>query len=107
MCQPATGKDATIHLSLCRRGASVFHNWFLPLYDSVDLYTAVARPGKPCGRGAYRDMEEAGGAIADCLANLFDDDVPYVFFGHSMGAAAGLPGRLPSCARVGGRSPVG
>ncbi len=51
-------------------------------------------------------MEEAGGAIADCLANLFDDDVPYVFFGHSMGA---LLAYRVACVlrRVGGRSPVG
>ncbi|HBP1010956.1 TPA: thioesterase [Pseudomonas aeruginosa] len=68
-------------------GASVFHNWFLPLYDSVDLY-ALQLPGREsrAAEAPYRDMEEAGGAIADCLANLFDDDVPYVFFGHSMGA---------------------
>ncbi|MFX6118775.1 thioesterase domain-containing protein, partial [Acinetobacter baumannii] len=54
-------------------GASVFHNWFLPLYDSVDLY-ALQLPGREsrAAEAPYRDMEEAGGAIADCLANLFD-----------------------------------
>lgn len=84
-------------------GASVFHNWFLPLYDSVDLY-ALQLPGREsrAAEAPYRDMEEAGGAIADCLANLFDDDVPYVFFGHSMGAL--LAYRVACVLRARGRT---
>ncbi len=103
LCQPATGKDATIHLPYAGSGASVFHNWFLPLYDSVDLY-ALQLPGREsrAAEAPYRDMEEAGGAIADCLANLFDDDVPYVFFGHSMGAL--LAYRVACVLRARGRT---
>lgn len=67
-------------------GASIFHRWFLPLYDQVDLY-ALQLPGRE-GRSqeaCYSDMHTAANDIADCLEQ-FSDDIPCCFFGHSMGA---------------------
>ncbi|KTC40849.1 alpha/beta fold hydrolase [Pseudomonas sp. L5B5] len=67
-------------------GASVFHRWFLPLYDQVDLY-ALQLPGRE-GRSRetpYVDLQVAANAVADCL-EPFSDDIPCCFFGHSMGA---------------------
>ncbi|WP_025131878.1 thioesterase II family protein [Pseudomonas sp. PH1b] len=67
-------------------GASVFHRWFLPLYDQVDLY-ALQLPGRE-GRSQehrYCDMQAAANDVADCLEQ-FSDDIPCCFFGHSMGA---------------------
>ncbi|ROM28605.1 thioesterase [Pseudomonas protegens] len=67
-------------------GASVFHRWFLPLYDQVDLY-ALQLPGRE-GRSqeaCYSDMQAAANDVADCLEQ-FGDDIPCCFFGHSMGA---------------------
>ncbi|MBC2656221.1 thioesterase [Pseudomonas sp. MSSRFD41] len=67
-------------------GASVFHRWFLPLYDQVDLY-ALQLPGRE-GRSReapYVDLQVAAQAVADCLEQ-FSDDIPCCFFGHSMGA---------------------
>lgn len=82
-------------------GASVFHRWFLPLYDQVDLY-ALQLPGRE-GRSqeaCYSDMQAAANDVADCLEQL-GDDIPCCFFGHSMGAllafaVAGVLHQLPA-----------
>lgn len=66
-------------------GASVFRGWHHLIGERIDL-CAVQLPGRECRatEPAVRRLEDLLPQLADVIAPLCD--VPFAFFGHSMGA---------------------
>lgn len=66
-------------------GASIFRGWPSALLDGVEI-VAVQLPGREArvAEPAYRSMGELLPALVEAVTPL--TDVPFAFFGHSMGA---------------------
>jgi len=66
-------------------GASVYHGWSAALSELVDVQ-AVQLPGRESRlpETAFTEAGESAGAISEALEDKLD--LPFAFFGHSMGA---------------------
>ncbi|GGU47413.1 thioesterase [Streptomyces albospinus] len=92
LIKQAAGASPPRHQLVCfpyaGGGASFYRPWRDVLPPDVDLL-AVQYPGREERIGAplIDDMDELAGLLATELAPLLD--LPFTFFGHSMGAAVG------------------
>ncbi|MDC8016147.1 thioesterase II family protein [Tahibacter soli] len=70
-------------------GPSIFNDWPALMSDAVEL-VGVVYPGRECraGEPLSRDLGELAQTLVDEIAER--DDLPFAFFGHSMGAYVGF-----------------
>lgn len=66
-------------------GASTYYHWTAPLGPEIAV-TAIQLPGREnrIREAALRDVEKVAAAAAAAIGEL--NDLPFAFFGHSMGA---------------------